>query len=54
MNDVLKEAQSINNFLEKMNITEATFKNGNYYNHDINNETKRLVTEGIIVEESNS
>lgn len=51
LNKAVEEARSVGLLFEKMGIKEATLHNGNYFNHNLDTNTKIVVTEGCIVEE---
>lgn len=51
LNKAVEEAQKVGQLFERMGIKEATLHNGNYYNHNIDNNIKTVVTEGCIVQE---
>lgn len=51
INKAVAEAQAVGKLFERMGIKEATLHNGNYFNHNLENNTKTVVTEGCIVQE---
>ncbi|EIS3746121.1 hypothetical protein [Aeromonas hydrophila] len=51
INKAVEEAQKVGQLFEKMGIKEATLHNGNYFNHNLESNTKTVVTEGCIVQE---
>lgn len=51
INKAVAEAQEVGRLFERMGIKEATLINGNYFNHNLENNTKTVVTEGCIVQE---
>lgn len=51
INKAVEEAQSVGQLFEKMGIKEATLHNGNYFNHNLESNTKTVATEGCIVQE---
>ncbi|OZY84382.1 hypothetical protein CBP51_14345 [Cellvibrio mixtus] len=51
INKAVAEAQAVGQLFEKMGIKEATLHNGNYFNHNLESNTKTVVTEGCIVQE---
>lgn len=50
INKAVEEAQKVGQLFEKMGVKEARLHNGNYFNHDLENNTKTVVTEGCIVQ----
>ncbi|MBW7900455.1 MAG: hypothetical protein H3C26_03200 [Rhodocyclaceae bacterium] len=51
INKAVAEAQAVGKLFERMGIKEATLHNGNYFNHNLESNTKTVVTEGCIVQE---
>ena len=51
INKAVAEAQAVGKLFERMGIKEATLHNGNYFNNNLENNTKTVVTEGCIVQE---
>lgn len=51
INKAVAEAQKVGQLFEKMGIKEATLHNGNYFTHNLESNTKTVVTEGCIVQE---
>lgn len=51
INKAVEEAQAVGKLFEKMGVKEATLHNGNYFNHNVDDNTKTVVTEGCIVQE---
>ncbi|WP_338507787.1 hypothetical protein [Pseudomonas poae] len=51
LNKAVAEAQSVGKLFERMGIKEATLHNGNYFSHNLESNTKTVVTEGCIVQE---
>jgi hypothetical protein len=51
INKAVMEAQAVGRLFEKMGIKEATLHNGNYFNHNLENNIKTVVTEGCIIQE---
>ncbi len=51
INKAVEDAQKVGQLFEKMGIKEATLHNGNYFKHNLESNTKTVVTEGCIVQE---
>lgn len=51
INKAVEEAQKVGQLFERMGIKEATLHNGNYFNHNLESNTKTVVTEGCIVQD---
>jgi hypothetical protein len=51
INMAVAEAQAVGRLFEKMGIKEATLHNGNYFNQNLETNTKTVATEGCIVQE---
>ena len=51
INQAVEQAQKVGQLFEKMGIKEATLHNGNYFSHNLESNTKTVVTEGCIVKE---
>ncbi|MCD2347400.1 hypothetical protein [Clostridium guangxiense] len=49
--ELTRQASAVAELLNRLNIKEATFRNGNYYKEDSEQRKRMIVTEGIIVEE---
>ena len=52
INKAVEEAKAVNQLFEKMGVKEATLHNGNYFNHNLEDNKKTVVTKGCIVEET--
>jgi hypothetical protein len=48
----VEDAQVVSKLFQEMGIKEATLVNGNYYHHNQDTDTKKVVSKGCIIEEN--